>query len=226
MSDCGGDGRVADWTTPASPSASRSHRRPARRRQHSRARRSRVRLVRGLEGTAAGAADRSERHLIRQGRPGIRARSARPASGSSVARTAPRHDASVAVSSPDGRYVAYHSWQGKTPLLRVHDLRDGSDRLLARGAQTVAWGADGRIAYFQADHARYAAGPYLGKIVVRSLTRPSTAWTPRAGGYEAVAWAGGRLLIGVRPCVFLSARTSRSRGSTSSLGADGCRGYL
>jgi hypothetical protein len=62
----------------------------------------------------------------------------------------------------------------------VNDLRDGSDRLLARGAQTVAWGADGRIAYFQADHARYAAGPYLGKIVVRSLTRPSTAWTPRS----------------------------------------------
>jgi hypothetical protein len=111
-------------------------------------------------------------------------------------------DAPVAVSSPDGRYVAYHSWQGKTPLLRVHDLRDGSDRLLARGAQTVAWGADGRIAYFQADHARYAAGPYLGRIVVRSLMTSSTVWTRRAGGYQAVAWAGGRLLIEVRRCVF------------------------
>jgi hypothetical protein len=111
-------------------------------------------------------------------------------------------DASVAVRSPDGRYVAYHSWQGKTPLLRVHDLRDGSDRLLARSAQTVAWGTDGRIAYFQADHARYAAGPYLGKIVVRSLTTRSTAWTRRAGGYQALAWAGSRLLIEVRRCVF------------------------
>lgn len=111
-------------------------------------------------------------------------------------------DAPVAVSSPDGRYVTYHSWEGQTPLLRVHDLRDGSDHLLARGAQTVAWGADGRIAYFQADHARYAAGPYLGKIVVRTLTTPSTAWTHRAGVYQAVAWAGGRLLIEVRRCVF------------------------
>jgi hypothetical protein len=111
-------------------------------------------------------------------------------------------DALVAVSSPDGRYVAYHSWQGKTPLLRVHDLRDGSDRLLARGAQTVAWGADGKVAYFQAEHPRYSTGPYLGHIVVRSLTTPPRRWTRRAGGYQAVAWARGRLLIGVSRCVF------------------------
>lgn len=111
-------------------------------------------------------------------------------------------DGPVAVSSPDRRYVAYHSWADKTPLLRVHDLRDGSDRLLARGAQTIAWGTDGRIAYFQADHARYAAGPYLGRIVVRSLTSAPTAWTSRAGGYQALAWARGRLLVAVRRCVF------------------------
>jgi hypothetical protein len=111
-------------------------------------------------------------------------------------------DAPVAVSSPDRRYVAYHSWEDKTPLLRVHDLRDGSDRLLARGAQTVAWGADGRIAYFRADPASYSAGPYLGNIVVRSLATAPIPWTRRAGGYQAVAWARGQLLIEVRRCVF------------------------
>jgi hypothetical protein len=112
-------------------------------------------------------------------------------------------DAALAVRSSDGRHVAYHAWADETPLLRVADVRGGGDRLLDRGAQTVAWGADGRIAYFRASEARYRQGAYVGNVVVRrSLTSPARAWTRRAGAYEVVAWADDELLVRVRRCVF------------------------
>ena len=122
--------------------------------------------------------------------------------------------ATVVVPSPDGRYVAYHAWRGRTPLLRVHDTENGRDRLLERGAQTIAWGRDGRIAYFRASRARYEGrGAYLGHIVVRrSLAEAAVAWTPRAGAYGAVAWAAGRLLVTVRPCYFPACRNDPDAG--------------
>lgn len=120
-------------------------------------------------------------------------------------------DAPLAVRSPDGRYVAYHSWERQTPLLLVHDLdaatgtspRSGRDDVLARGAQTVAWSRGGRIAYFQATQQRYREGAYLGHVVVReSLERAAVRWTRRPGGYEVLAWARDRLVVSVRGCVF------------------------
>jgi hypothetical protein len=114
-------------------------------------------------------------------------------------------DATLVVGSPTGRYVAYHAWQRQTPLLRIHDTHTGHDVLLARGAETLAWAADGHVAYFQATRARYTErAAYIGNIVVRrSFTSRSRTWTRRAGAYEVIAWAGKQLLVSVRRCVLV-----------------------
>lgn len=128
-------------------------------------------------------------------------------------------DAILAVMSPGGRYLAYHSSGARSgttvlPLLYVHDTATGRDRLLARGAQTVAWSGDGRIAYFRATRARYDGrnGAYVGHVVVRTLSTPEARWTTNAGGYEVLAWARGRLLVGVRRCFFSNCRRDPARG--------------
>jgi hypothetical protein len=124
-------------------------------------------------------------------------------------------DAELAVLSPDGRYLAYHSALMNppddltvVPLLYIHDSASGRDRLLARGAQTVAWNADGRIAYFRATRTRYDGrrGAYVGHVVVGSLTKPATPWTRIPGNFEVVAWARDRLLIAVQDCYFPNCR--------------------
>ena len=107
----------------------------------------------------------------------------------------------LAVPSPDGRYVAYHTWERGTPTLRVYDVKTGRDRLLAEGAQDVAWGQRG-IAYVQAVHPRYVARrAYAGRIVVRrSLGSAPETWVASPGQYTVYAWARDRLLVRSRGC--------------------------
>jgi len=110
-------------------------------------------------------------------------------------------NATLVVESPGHRYVAYHSWRERVPLLFVHDTVTGLDRLLARGAQTIAWGNDGRIAYVQADPPRYRSSrAYVGRVMVQTLSSKPRSWTKRPGNYQVLAWARGRLLVGIRAC--------------------------
>ena len=109
--------------------------------------------------------------------------------------------AALAVRSPDGRYLAYHTSRGVTPDLRVHDLRTGSDRLLAHGAHMVAWGARG-LAYFQADPPEYRERfAFAGRILVRATPKAKpVTWVAGIGKYSVVAWAGRRLVIHSEGC--------------------------
>jgi hypothetical protein len=109
-------------------------------------------------------------------------------------------DATLVVASPDRRRLVYHAWRDNVPLLFVHDTVSATDRLLARGAQTVAWGSDGRIAYVQGG--RYRSGhAYRGRVLERTLDTRPVAWTTRPGTYEVLAWARNRLLVAVDRCL-------------------------
>jgi hypothetical protein len=119
--------------------------------------------------------------------------------------------------SPGGRYVAYNTWrelrrddpqlswsdQGiepgdrlATPSIRVYDSRDSSDELLEEGAFSLAWRADGALAYFRGAERDYrAAVSYVGDVVLRaSLGSEPEVWSPSQGRYIVVAWAGDRLV--------------------------------
>lgn len=125
--------------------------------------------------------------------------------------------APAAVPSPDGRYVAYNAWrelrpddpelswadQGielgdplATPSLRLYDAASGADSLLEAGAFSLAWRADGALAYFRGAERDYRAGVrYAGDIVVQaSLEAPAEVWTPEPGRYVVAAWAGSHLV--------------------------------
>jgi len=109
--------------------------------------------------------------------------------------------AAIAVPSRDGRFLAYHAWEDDTPLLVLRDLRTGEEQVLARNAQTVAWGPAGQLAYFQAAAPRTGVRPYVGHVVVReTLDAPPRRWTARADAFEVRAWSGTRLLVSVRYC--------------------------
>jgi hypothetical protein len=122
----------------------------------------------------------------------------------------------VAVESPDGSYVAYNTWrplrqvddqrsfsrQGirdgdalGTPSLRVHG--QGRDFLLAQGAYSVAWRADGAIAYVRGVDPDFRAGrQYAGQVVVqRRLGGAPVQWTSTPGRYVVYGWARNRLLF-------------------------------
>jgi hypothetical protein len=123
----------------------------------------------------------------------------------------------AAVPSPDSRFVAYNAWrelrkddpslswkdQGISPgdplarpSIRLHDLESGDDRILANGAFSVAWRADGALAYFQGTGRSYRAGvPYAGHVVVRRSARsPARRWTSSPARYIVVGWAGATLI--------------------------------
>ena len=123
----------------------------------------------------------------------------------------------AAVPSPDGRFVAYNTWrelreddpalswedQGisrgdplATPSIRLHDFETGADEPYAVGAFSVAWRADGAIAYFKGARRDYRAGvPYVGHILVRASIRGTARrWTETTDRYIVAGWAGSTLL--------------------------------
>jgi len=126
--------------------------------------------------------------------------------------------APAAVPSPDERFIAYNAWTDLipfdpqkswsqlgvepgepvgTPSIRLIDLETGDDTTLADGAYSVAWRADGPIAYVEGSERDYRANVvYRGHVVVRpSLGSPAEAWTTEAAHYIVYGWAGGSLLV-------------------------------
>ena len=93
--------------------------------------------------------------------------------------------------------VAYNSWRGTRPTVRIRDLRSGDESVLDEGAHSVAWAGDGRLAYFRALQPDLSdPRRYLGHVVVRASRRvPAQPWTARPGRYVVAAWARGRILF-------------------------------
>jgi hypothetical protein len=105
----------------------------------------------------------------------------------------------AAVPDRGRRRLVYTSWQGRRPLLRLHDL-GGGDLIVAQGAYSAAWRRDGALAHFQAlkpDVASLQAiRRYVGHVVVRRSPRAERVrWTRTAARYVVAAWARDRLLV-------------------------------
>jgi hypothetical protein len=92
-------------------------------------------------------------------------------------------DAALAVPSQDGRYVAYHAAPGGRPELRVVDTITGEDRLLATGAQSIAWGE--RLAFVRDRQV----------LVTDRTAEQAEPWTHEPNDYSVAAWAGDLLLV-------------------------------
>ena len=109
---------------------------------------------------------------------------------------------------PDGappRVLAYNSFEGGVPVIRLRDVETGDEQVLDRGAYSVAWRDDGALAYFKGLKDRVAdPEKHLGHLLVRaSAESPAEAWTTRPARYTAAAWAGESLIA------------HRSRGATT-----------
>ena len=104
--------------------------------------------------------------------------------------------APAAVPSPSGAAIAYNSWRGRAPVIRIRDLRSGRESILDEGAHSPAWAGDGRLAYFKALEPELGDPQrYLGHVVVRrSRSARPERWTPGAGRYVVAGWARGRVL--------------------------------
>jgi len=129
-----------------------------------------------------------------------------------------RYFSPAAVLSPDRASFVYHSFdpppaspivsQG-VGVLRLHDLVTGEERVFERGARSVAWRADGAIAYakgrasvrrrFSSNEDGFdpSEGALIGHILVReSLDSPAKPWTRLPSEYTVLAWADTTLLAG------------------------------
>jgi hypothetical protein len=121
------------------------------------------------------------------------------------------------VPSPDGRYLAYNAWrelrpddprlswadQGiepgdrlATPSIRLYDSKSGSDEILEAGAFSLAWRADGALAYFRGAERDYrAAVSYVGDVVLRANPEAKPeVWSAQQARYIVGAWSGERLV--------------------------------
>jgi hypothetical protein len=103
----------------------------------------------------------------------------------------------AAVLDPSRRRLGYNAWVRRHPAIRVYEPATGRDRILDRGAFSLAWRADGAIAY--AKTLRMRLDPRRerprGHVVVRADTSaPLVRWTERPGHYVVAAWARDRLL--------------------------------
>jgi hypothetical protein len=125
------------------------------------------------------------------GLPGRRHTLAAPVSTTLIGTLAP-----AALTDPARRILAYNSWRGRAPMIRLRDLATRKESLLDDGALSLAWRQDGALGYFkglQPDVREVRR--YVGHVVVRpSPGQPSVRWTSEAGRYVVAAWAGQRLL--------------------------------
>jgi hypothetical protein len=105
--------------------------------------------------------------------------------------------APVAVPNTSSAAVAYSSWRGRRPILRIRDHPTGIDTVLDEGAHSAAWASNGALAYFKALRPEVSdPRRYLGHVVVRSSRRAQPrAWTSRPGRYVVAAWARGSVLF-------------------------------
>ena len=124
----------------------------------------------------------------------------------------------VAAPSRDGRYVAYNTWQWARPIdwqrsleeqgistgdalggpqLHVRDLRHARDQVFEPGTFSVAWRADGAVAYVRGTAAEYRANtPFLADVVVRRhVDDEPVTWSVEPDRYLVEGWAGRRLIV-------------------------------
>lgn len=85
----------------------------------------------------------------------------------------------------------------RIPVVRVHDLRTGEDRVLEEGAHSAVWSADGALAYVRGIIREQIVGePYAGHVFVReSLDAAPVQWTTEPDQYIVAGWAGTRLIV-------------------------------
>ncbi|HEX6490480.1 MAG TPA: hypothetical protein VF002_03780 [Gaiellaceae bacterium] len=156
--------------------------------------RTRAQLVPALPGQTVAVPYIVDRTLVEPGRG--RRRLAAPLRAPLLGQDGP-----LAVSSPDRRWIAYESWQGGAPRVRLYDLFADRDTPLAGGTQSAVWRQDGALAYWQAAGPRSKRRPYLGVVLVRSRpTGRPTTWLGRPGPYLLAGWARSRLLVIVERC--------------------------
>jgi hypothetical protein len=124
----------------------------------------------------------------------------------------------VAAPSRNGRYLAYNTWRWAkpidwqrslheqgidtgdllgTPQLHLLDLRAGGDVPLEPGSFSVAWRADGAIAYARGRSADYRANtPFLADVVVRrGVDEAAVTWSAAPDRYLVQGWAGVHLIV-------------------------------
>jgi hypothetical protein len=124
----------------------------------------------------------------------------------------------VAAPSRDRRYIAYNTWRWTQPIdwqrsldeqgiasgdplgrpqLHLLDLRDGADTQFDPGSFSVAWRADGAIAYARGTPPDYRANtPFAADVVVRRAVEAApTVWSATPGQYLVEGWAGRRLIV-------------------------------
>jgi hypothetical protein len=114
----------------------------------------------------------------------------------------------LVVPSPDRRKVVYQMLEGslrsrngrpqpQTPVLRIFDSDTARDAIVARGAHSPAWRADGVLAYTSvpAAHRRGGRSAIVGHIVAkRSLQEPAVRWSTFASTWSNLVWAGEHLV--------------------------------
>lgn len=124
----------------------------------------------------------------------------------------------VSSQSPDDRLIAYNSVirfreidplqsfsdaginRGDPlyiPIVRVHDTKTGTDRILEEGAHSAVWSAGGALAYVRGLTREWLAGePYRGHVFVRdSVDATPRQWTTEPDQYVVAGWAGKRLIV-------------------------------
>lgn len=147
-----------------------------------------VRVVAGVVDAAYVAGDRA----FGLGSDADQEKLAAPVNASLFATLAP-----AAVPGPPGSgLLAYNSWRGRRPILRVRDLQTDADRVLDDGAFSIAWRRDGALGYTKAvtPTLRSPARSPRHIVVRESLESRPVRWTSEPGRYVVAAWAGNRLI--------------------------------
>lgn len=104
----------------------------------------------------------------------------------------------LAIRSPDGRDLLYQgSTRSYRPRLRLYTIETGRDIVLEEGAQSLAWRADGAIAFMRSlEPSATVPRRAVGHVFVRGgLNAPAIRWTTEPSLYAVRAWAGRQLLV-------------------------------